>query len=176
MPFSSSFFVKKSENLKNLILWPRDLKPRACSSCTGIAIDSILPFRWLSSGENRGSISQSVPRRSKIGLGTLLHCLAVLGPYVSADPSNKTLSTTLKCYIIFLVKNRFQYIVTFKDNIFTFRKNSRRKYFSFRNCNRGSRGGPAYLSEWFIFIYCWDILQKMGWFENKPHLLISMFW
>ena len=32
----------------------------------------------------------------------------------------------------------------------------------------------AYLSEWSIFIYCWVILQKMGWFENKPHLLISM--
>ena len=31
-----------------------------------------------------------------------------------------------------------------------------------------------YLSEWSIFIYCWSILQKMGWFENKPHLLISM--
>ena len=29
---------------------------------------------------------------------------------------------------------------------------------------------------WFIFIYCWVILQKMGWFENKPHLLISMLW
>ena len=29
-----------------------------------------------------------------------------------------------------------------------------------------------YLSEWSIFIYCWVILQKMGWFENKPHLLI----
>ena len=108
-----------------------------------ITIDRILPFRRLSSGENRGPISQSLPRRSKVGLGTLLHCLAVLGPYVSADPSNKTLSTTLKCYIIFLVKDRFQYIVTFKDNIFMFRKNSRRKYFSFRDCNRGSKGGPA---------------------------------
>ena len=32
----------------------------------------------------------------------------------------------------------------------------------------------SYLSEWSIFIYCWVILQKMGWFENKPHLLISM--
>ena len=32
----------------------------------------------------------------------------------------------------------------------------------------------SYLYEWSIFIYCWVILQKMGWFENKPHLLISM--
>jgi len=40
---------------------------------------------------------------------------------------------------------------------------------AFNNDTTGS-----YLSEWFIFIYCWVILQKMGWFENKPHLLISM--
>ena len=46
--------------------------------------------------------------------------------------------------------------------------------------NQGSsnkkHGWGAYLSEWFIFIYCLVILQKMGWFENKPHLLISMLW
>ena len=27
----------------------------------------------------------------------------------------------------------------------------------------------AYLSEWFIFIYCRVILQKMGWSKNKPN-------
>ena len=40
----------------------------------------------------------------------------------------------------------------------------------------GETGLMAYLSEWSIFIYCWVILQKKGWFENKPHLLISMLW
>ena len=42
------------------------------------------------------------------------------------------------------------------------------------NVQPDQRTSLAYLSEWSIFIYCWSILQKMGWFENKHNLLISM--
>ena len=30
----------------------------------------------------------------------------------------------------------------------------------------------AYLSEWFIFIYCRVIFKKMAWSKNKPYLFV----
>ena len=34
-----------------------------------------------------------------------------------------------------------------------------------------SQYSAAYLSEWFIFIYCRVILLKMGWSKKKPYFL-----